>query len=640
MKNNINLLGHPNVGKSTIFNTLTNKNARVSNFDGVTVEKSTGYSKILKKELVDLPGMISISDHTIIGKVVLDTILNDESKDYIYVIDITNIKKSLYLLIDILEANKNVKLAYTMNDLFKGEFNKELFAELFGCTNLDFDNEFNQVKSTFSLDYNEVIEDTIRKMIPFINHDNKRFIAIQILKGVCDFDHLLSDDVYVHGIRTKLEKHIVDNKLSNSISGYLFLQRRDYINSILEKTYQKERSLNQKEMFFDKIVLHNTLGYLVFLVVMFLVFFISFSFGFLGDYIENFILVIAGIITSGLELINAPEIIIDFMNEGFFAGIIGIFVFIPQIIILFTLLTFLEGIGYLSRVTILFENLFNKLGLSAHSIIPYLSGIGCNVLGIMATRSIKKEEHRIATILTLPFVSCAARIPIYVIFIEIFFESNKALVMTFLYFLGIIVAITVAFIITKLYKVKSADFNVFSLPVYRKVSFAFIYKIVKLKILMFIKSAGTLIFVGTLIIWLLSSFGMNGYTSDPSNSFLTGASEFLAIFLIPLGFGNPEAAGSLVAAFLAKELAISSMIVLYGVESISQLNVVLSSVYTPASAMSFMVFSLLYIPCLSVLGVIYSETKQKKMVVYSIVMSLTIGYVLAFVTYHAVDFFL
>jgi ferrous iron transport protein B len=392
--------------------------------------------------------------------------------------------------------------------------------------------------------------------------------------------------------------------------------------------------------YFDKIALHKFYGYFVFIAILYVVFFITFQAGFLSVPIENLITLISDIVSNFLIALNSPEWFVSFIVDGAIAGVGGIIVFLPQIIVMFALLTLLEGIGYFSRVSALFEHLFERIGLSSHSLIPYISGFGCNVFSVVSTRTIKSEPKRIATILSIPFISCSARLPVYLIFTEVFFNENQALILLFLYLTGIAVAIIVAYVIDKFVYNDRPSLTIHTLPSYKRVSLSYFTKVVYRKSLIFVKKAGVFILIGSMLLWLVSHISLSGYTSDVSESILTSISSVIAVLFVPLGFGTPEAVASLLSAFLAKELAVSSMLIMYQVSSVSELSAVVASSYNAASALSFMVFTLLYIPCLSTLAVIKSETGSIKFVIYSALMSFGIGYTVAFVVYHIAKLFI
>lgn len=644
------LFGNPNVGKTSVFNHLTNSNEQVSNFEGVTVSKKTASIKDNQGELTDIPGVYSINTFTVADDVSQTALITEECDGIIDVLNINDLKRNLYLLIDLLETRKPVNAIFNIDDLFTGSVDvkrleDKLHINIAKANHSTYSDELNTITefktNEFFLDYGELLEDAITAVSAnFVGEGNgidPRFFAIQFLQGD---DHLLDyfrDQELTIQIKKDLEQVISNKKLANSVSGLFFQKRRKFITELLEDTYSKEQEIDQMPFLnnvFDKYALHRVWGFVIFLFVMYLVFFVSVKGGFLQDIVDGWIGSFSNLVASLLSSLGVGDIITSFIINGAIAGVGGVLVFLPQIIILFAMLTIFESIGYFARVNALFENLFNKIGISSSSMIPFISGFGCNVVGIMGTRTIQSEKKRIATIMASPFISCSARLPVYLIFVEIFFDKHQTLVLLFLYLLGIAVAITVAFVIDKIIYEDDEVQTIISLPKYKKVQAKYFIRLTYIKVKSFVTKAGTLIFLGSLGLWFASSFGLHGYTTDITDSFVGVLGQEFSWILKPLGFGSVQTFSALIVSFLAKELAISALIVMYGVSSIDALTPILQTQFTSASALSFMVFILLYIPCLATIGAIYTETKNIKYVISSIALSLSVGYVLSFITYH------
>lgn len=648
--NNYLLFGNPNVGKTSVFNHLTNSNENVSNFEGVTISKKSATIKGDKGVLTDIPGVYSINSYTIADDVSQKVLLTEKFDGIIDVLNINDLKRNMYLLIDLLETRKSVNAIFNIDDLFNGSIDikaieEKLHINIVKANHNTYQNQLASItdfkQNNFAIDYGTLIETAITDVIQNFKGDengiDSRFFAIQFLQGD---DHLLSyysNQEQTVAIKQQLNQQILDQNLARSISGLIFQKRREFINALLKDTYVRETEIDQLPFLnnvFDKYALHRVWGFVIFLFVMYLVFFVSVKGGFLQDVVDGWVSAFSNIVQSLLQSVGANEVITSFIINGAISGVGGVIVFLPQIIILFAMLTIFESIGYFARVNALFENLFNKIGISSSSMVPFISGFGCNVIGIMGTRTIQSEKKRIATIMASPFISCSARLPVYLIFVEIFFNQHQTLILLFLYLLGIIVAIIVAFVIDKIVYQDDDVQTIISLPKYKKVQPKYFIRLTYIKVKSFITKAGTLIFIGSLGLWFVSSFGLSGYTTDITTSFVGELGKQLSWILIPLGFGTVQAFSALVVSFLAKELAISALIVMYGATSIDTLSPIIQSAFTPASALSFMVFILLYIPCLATCGAIYSETKKVKYVAGSIFLSLTVGYVLAFITYH------
>ncbi len=646
------LFGNPNVGKTSVFNHLTNSSEIVSNFEGVTVSKKSAKMRDNVGELIDVPGVYSINTFTVADDVSQKALLSEHCDGIIDVINISDLKRNMYLLIDLLETGRPVNAILNLDDIFDGDINltaleKKLGINLFKSSHNTYSEDLINVttfkNNSFKLDYGQLIETAISTIEANIINEkiqegiSPRFYAIQFLQGDNHLLEYFKNHEQTMKVKYDLQHEIVGKDLARSISGLCFQIRRNYITELLTDNYTKKQEVDQMPFMnnvFDKYALHRIWGFVIFVFVMYLVFFVAVTGGVLQDVVDSGVTYVADIVSNILASIGAGEVLTSFIVDGAIAGVGGVVVFLPQIIILFAMLTLFESIGYFARVNALFENLFNKIGISSSSIIPFISGFGCNVIGIMGTRTITSEKKRIATILASPFISCSARLPVYLIFTEIFFDQNQTLILLFLYLLGIFVAIAVAFVIDKIiYNDKELQ-TIISLPKYKKVQAKYFIRLTWIKVKSFLTRAGTIIFLGSLGLWLVSSFGLNGFTTDINESFVGLLGQQFSFILTPLGFGTVQAFSALVVSILAKELAISALIVMYGTTSMDSLSAVLATEFTAASALSFMTFVLLYIPCLATLGAIYSETKKIKYVIYSVVMSLGIGYTLSFIVYH------
>lgn len=648
--NNYLLFGNPNVGKTSVFNHLTDSNEIVSNFEGVTVTRKSASMKGNKGNLTDVPGVYSINTFTVADDVSQSVLIGEHTDGIIDVLNINDLKRNMYLLIDLLETGRPVNAILNISDLYTGTIDTETIGNRLGINAVSanhntYGTELSNIDSfkqnSFKLDYGPIIEDAIAilesKLIGESYGISSRFFAIQFLQGDNHLLNYFSDQELVMKIKLDLDRDIIGQNLGRSVSGYIFSIRRTYITDLLADTYTKEQEIDQMPFMnnvFDKYALHRVWGFIIFTMVMALVFFVAVKGGFMQDIVDGWVSNFAEVITSILNSLGAGKVITSFVVDGAIGGVGGVLVFLPQIIILFAMLTVFESIGYFARVNALFENLFNKIGISSSSMIPFISGFGCNVIGIMGTRTIASEKKRIATIMASPFISCSARLPVYLIFVEIFFDKHQTLILLFLYMLGVVVAVAVAFVIDKIIYDDTHVQTIISLPKYKKVQPKYFIRLTYIKVKSFVTKAGTLIFIGSLGLWFVSSFGLSGYTTDISTSFVGILGQQFSWILTPLGFGTVEAFSALIVSFLAKELAVSALIVMYSAGSIEGLTPILQANFDQASALSFMVFVLLYIPCLATLGAIYTETKKKRFVLYSVLLCLSVGYVLSFITYH------
>lgn len=638
--NNILLFGSPNVGKTSIFNALTNSSEKISNFEGATVVRKSSRITDTNINLIDLPGIDSIGGDTIVEEVVFNELINGEM--VISVMDATNFKRNSYMLIEILELNIPINVVINMMDLYHGTIDTAKIAQKYSVhvetaskdkKNINTHHLVVPHKNTFELDYGSDMEAAIERIITLIDVEiSNRFLAIQFLKGNKLVDQFITDKQKANEIREELSQKIN----AKSIVGHVFNIRREFINQLMDEAFVKEDVKNEMKFLnnhFDKIALHKVWGFVLFAFIMWGVFFITFNVTFIQTIVDTILTLFAASVETFLININASEILTSFILDGVVAGVTGSITFIPQMLILFSLLAILEGIGYFSRVTALFEDLFNKLGLSSHSLIPYITGFGCNVLSILATRTIKSEPKRIATILTSPFISCSARLPVYIIFIDIFFTEHKALVLLFLHFLGIFVAVIIAYIIDrKIYK-EPNSISIHALPKYKMIEAKYFFRMVFAKLKMFILRATKFILLGSIVLWLVFHISTSGFTMDMTQSIVYPIAEKLTIIFTPIGIASVTIVVTLFSSFLAKELAVTTLLVAYGASSISALAPMLQEDFNEASALAYLVFILLYIPCLSTLAAIKAETGSYKLVFYSVGLSLSVGYVLAFVTY-------
>jgi ferrous iron transport protein B len=323
-----------------------------------------------------------------------------------------------------------------------------------------------------------------------------------------------------------------------------------------------------------------------------------------------------------LDLLGVTGFMHGLLVDGLLAGVGGVLVFLPQIITLFFLLAILEGTGYMARVAIVMDRFLSRFGFNGKSIVPIISGFGCTVPAVMATRTIADKKERILTILTIPFVSCSARLPIYAYFIYYFFEDYRAFVMLGIYLLGVIVMLVSAKLLNLSYFRGNESNFILEVPPYRVPELRTITYQSLEKAKRFVKKAGTFILVGSVLLWLLSNIGPGGININSEDSFLSMIAGFIAPVFSPLGFGTWQATSSLISGFLAKEIVVSSLIVLYPMESIR-------FAFTTLSALTYVVFASLYIPCISTVATIKSETGSTKWTIFSVVYPFFVAYLVA-----------
>ena len=511
------LVGNQNSGKTTLFNILTGTNQKVGNWPGVTIEKKEGIIKETDIEIVDLPGIYSLSPYTAEEEVSRKYIVESKPDAIINIVDSTSLERSLYLTTQLLELDCPVVLALNMEDLLekKGihineeELSKQLgvtvisvsalkgtgVSELVAC--LKDKKYINEIKPIYS----DKVEKELATVMQFLNCENKRFAAVKLIERDALYANYHSPIV-----ETAIAK--IEGIYQTDTEEVIASLRYDYIVQVRDKTVvcsNKGTSITDK---LDKIFLNRWLAIPIFAVIMFLIYYLSV--GVIGSWtvdmvsglIEGFTEWVAGL----LEKINASNWIISLICDGIIAGVGAMLNFVPQLIIMFICISLLEVSGYMSRIAFFLDRLFKKFGLSGKSLIPFIVGSGCSVPGIMATRTIEDEQEKKMTILLTPFIPCSAKLPIIVLFSTYFFNDNSGLIAASLYFLAIVVILITALIMKKfIYKGDSSAF-ISELPEYKMPSIKYVARDVFEKIVAFIKRAGTIILICSVAVWLLLSF--------------------------------------------------------------------------------------------------------------------------------------
>jgi ferrous iron transport protein B len=653
------LAGNPNTGKSTFFNSMTQSHVHVGNYSGVTVEKRVHHIKNFEgANLVDLPGTYNVSPSGEDEGVVTYSILNESYNGIINIIDSTHLKRNLHLTIQLLELGVPTLLVLNLKDALKNngyvidtdKLSKMLNANAVSISAKDRNKDeqllvANELKNLrafkgIELDYPNAVKWGMQRIHDLLRYDvlqvKKKWLALQILEGNQGiFQFLdLSKEEKIRNVVKEVEEKIINENVALSLKGAIFNTRREFLTKVVDecliKVEDKEHSkyFNQK---IDRILTHPAWGIPIFFMIMLGVYQISFG-NFLGvgafltsvlDYVwAEYILVYSSI---ALDFIGISGFAHGLIVDGLLAGVGGILIFLPQIVVLFFLLAILEGTGYMARVAIVMDRFLSRFGFNGKSIIPIISGFGCTVPAIMATRTIADKKERVLTILTIPFVSCSARLPIYVIFINLFFNKYRAFVMLGIYLLGIIVMLLSAKLFSLTYFKGSGSNFILEVPPYRIPQLRTIFYQAFEKAKRFIKKAGTFILVGSVILWLLSNIGPSGIDINPDDSFLSIIAGFIAPIFSPLGFGTWQATSSLISGFLAKEIVVSSLLVLYGGEA------GIGIAFTSLTALTYVVFASLYVPCISTVATIKSETGSVKWTAFGVVYPFVVAYLVALV---------
>ena len=671
---NVGFIGNPNCGKTTLFNAFTGANLKVANWPGVTVEKKEGYTTYEGEQfkLVDLPGIYSLTSYTMEEKVSRECIMSDEIDVIVDVADASCLERNLYLTLQLIELGKPVILALNMMDIVEErgmEIDLHRLPEMLGIPAIPVSarkksglsvlmhavshhadhaiqnplihhhhdkqsrHEHNH-HTEYAMVYSDALEDKIDVIMDALacsypTLENPRWHAIKLLEK--------DESVTAAFPLPDLEK-IIDRSYEQEIIN----QKYDFIEEIIQEILVNK---SEKEAFTEKLdhfLTHRIWGLPLFLGIMALVFLLTFTVGdCLKGYFEIFLESFSAAVTSGLTSLHVGDMMISLVVDGIISGVGGILTFLPNIFILFLALAFLEDSGYMARVAFVMDDIMGHLGLSGRAFIPLLLGFGCSVPAVMASRALEHRKDRLKTILITPFMSCSARLPIYVLFSQMFFPKHAMLVSYSMYLLGIIVAITTAFVLSKLDGSKAEHALLIELPEYKSPNARTIAIYVWEKVKDYLTKAGTVIFVASVILWGLLNFGPSGYVTDISNSFGSIIGKAAVPLFAPVGLGYWQIVVALIAGIAAKEVVVSSCSVLFGVQNITTTDGMSTMVATlgalgfgAANAYALMVFCLLYIPCTATIATINREVESKKLTALIIFFQFAVAWVMSFLVYH------
>ena len=667
----IGFIGNPNCGKTTLFNAYTGANLKVANWPGVTVEKVEGAIKDhdLNIRLVDLPGTYSLTSYTMEEKVSRQFILSDEVDVIINVADASSLERNLYLTLQLLELGKPVVLALNMMDIVEKrgmEIDMHRLPEMLGipvipvsarkrtglesllhaaahhkgCADPDclihhHKSEAHHIHdhhSEYAMVYSDEIEDKIDQMIlelekQYPSLKNYRWHAIKLLEQ----DNEVSEKypISLPGLTDKsYETQIINEKY-------------DFIQEVIDEVLLHKQRQDEFTEKVDRALTHRIWGIPIFLGIMAVVFFLTFTVGdWIKGYFEVAINFLSTIATQGLAAIGADPILESLVVEGIIGGVGTIVTFLPNIFILFLALAFLEDSGYMARVAYVMEGLMSRLGLSGKAFIPMLLGFGCTVPAIMASRALENKRDRYKVMLVTPFMSCNARLTIYILFSEMFFGKNAMLVAYSMYLIGIVVAILVSMILHLIDRKKSENYLLIELPEYKMPDARTVAIYVWEKVKDYLGKAGTTIFLATLIIWFLLNFGPNGYAADMSKGFGAIIGKWMVPIFAPIGLGFWQVTVALIAGISAKEVVVSSCAVLFGIVNanspagMEKFSAVLQEIgFGPLNAFCLMVFCLLYIPCAAALATVRKESNSWAWTGFVTAFQLVVAWVVTFVAY-------
>lgn len=657
------LAGNPNTGKTCVFNNLTGSKQQVGNWPGVTVEKKEGDIRYGNRtiRIVDLPGTYSLGAFSEDELVARNYIMSGEADAVINVVDATNLYRNLYLTIQLLEAGADVVVALNMMDEAKkynididiDSLSKELGVPVIStiasrCIGMDaiIDATIKLDKKNknrvFTIDYGTEVEKGIEELIVCINKKEEliarypsRWLAIKLLEADEGIIHDLSRYDYAADILSKAKdlRICLAEELDTKMDSYIIKKRYELIEHIIDKSlFVKEGEEPTTTEKIDSIVTHRIWGLPIFIGIMVLVFAFTFALGepledLVGDGLDAF----GEWVESTLAGIGASPIFISFLVDGVIHGLSAVLEIVPLLFLLFLMIGVLEDSGYMARIAYIMDRPMRAIGLHGKAFIPFLLGFGCNVPAIMSTRTLDSHRDRMLTIIANPFISCGARLPVYVLFAKVFFPSHRVLIVISLYLIGILMAVlTTKLFGEKVFKEEDTSF-IIELPPYRFPTMRGIFLHMWKSVSAFLKRASTVILSAVIVIWFLSSipFGVE-YASD--ESVIGKISSFIAPIFKPAGFGTWQATIALISGILAKEVVAGTLGVVYGAGG-AELEAVIAQQFTPLSAYSFMVMTLLYAPCIATIGAIRNETKSRKWTFITVAYGFIVAWVLSVLIY-------
>ncbi|PUU90380.1 ferrous iron transport protein B [Halanaerobium sp.] len=664
-KNNevkVALAGNPNSGKTTMFNELTGSRQHVGNWPGVTVEKKTGRASYqnYSLEVIDLPGTYSLGAYSEDEVVARDFLTTGDYDVVLNIINSSNLDRNLYFTVQLLEMGLDLIAVLNMADEAekKGiKIDKEKIGQLLGTPVVEtvaskgrgIDSLLAETvqhrdlsEAALKIDYGSEVEDLISEVVSmlkefdFTSQINQRWAAVKLIEHDPEAVKLLEREVGVSKAK-KIKSLIAERELKaeDDFDNIIIDKKYEFINKVISESVQRPAADQEPENVSDKIdaiVTNKYLGIPIFMAVMWGIFKFTFT---LGDpligYIEAFFEAAGGWLGGLLVGAGISPLITSFITDGIIGGVGSVLVFIPNIFLLFLAIGILEDSGYMSRAAYVMDKVMSKLGLHGKSFIPMIVGFGCNVPGVMATRTLDSKRDRIISILINPLMSCSARLPVYVVFAGALFPNHASTVVFSLYALGIVMAVIMAGIFNKiLFKGERSHF-VMELPPYRFPTLKGVFIHMWEKVGAFIKKAGTIIFAVVVLIWVLANLPL-GVEYASAQSLIGQFGQLMAPIFEPLGFGNWQAASSLVFGILAKEVVVGTLGVVYAAGE-GGLRAALTANFSPLAAYSFLTMVLLYTPCIATLGAIKSETQSWKWPIITASYLFVLAWLVSFVIY-------
>ena len=672
----VGFVGNPNCGKTTLFNAYTGANLKVANWPGVTVEKKEGAMRFHDDtfRLVDLPGTYSLTSYTMEETVTRQYILSDEVDVIVDVADASALERNLYLTLQLIELGKPVVLALNMMDIVQErgmEIDLHRLPEMLGIpcvpvsarrkTGLEIlihtvahhkdkilgeklihhhepeeshHKDAEEHHKMYAMVYSDDVEDKIDEISDLLQKnypkiDNLRWHAIKVLENDVEIRKAYPLN-WSEILERDYEKEIINQKFS-------------FIEEIMTECVANRSRKAESTDRIDRVLTHPVWGLPVFLLIMALVFFLTCTVGaWLKGHFESGLDSLTGLVTSAMETIHTNPLLISLVTDGILAGVGGILTFLPNIFILFLALAFLEDSGYMARVAYVMDGIMGKIGLSGRAFLPMLLGFGCTVPAVMASRVLENPRDRLKTIMVTPFMSCSARLPIYVLFSEMFFGDRAMIAAFSMYVLGLAMAILGAFIMKLADRKENGNMLLIELPEYKTPNAHTIRVYVWEKVKDYLTKAGTTIFLASMIMWCVMNLGPQGFTTDMEQSFGALIGKTLVPVFAPLGLGYWQIVLALISGIAAKEVVVSSCSVLFGIGNVTGISgmnglaAVLEGMgFGALNAYALMVFCLLYVPCLATLATVKRETGSWKWTGLMVCVQLLIAWLMAFLVFQA-----
>ena len=654
---NVALVGNPNSGKTSLFNAISGGHEHVGNYSGVTVDAKRGHYnyKGYRFEITDLPGTYALTAYSPEELYVRRHLAEHTPDVIINAVVASNLERNLYLTTELIDLNPRVVVALNMYDELEAsgaELDYDSLGRMLGVPMVPvvarhgrgiealldtviavYENEDDRVRH-IHINQGPVIEESLRTITGALKESGElppqfppRYIAMKLLEK----DSYIKDQLKHHPKypeweeASKREAQRIKNLLDEDIETAFADQKYGFISGALRETYTPgKKEQTQVTKIIDAFVTHKLWGFPIFFFLMWLMFYCTFN---LGAYPQEWIEQLVGLIGQGVDAWMPDGALKDLLVDGVIGGVGSVIVFLPNIMILYLFIAFMEDSGYLARAAFIMDRIMHRIGLHGKSFIPLIMGFGCNVPAIMATRTVSSDRDRKMTILLTPYMSCSAKISIYAFFTAAFFPRYRALVMLGLYVLGILIGIIAALIMNKTaFRGKPVPF-VMELPNYRMPGLKSVALLLWEKAKDFLQRAFTVIFLATIIIWFLQSFDTRlNVVADSANSLLALIGQFIAPIFRPLGFGDWRCATALISGFIAKESVVSTLQVLLG-------GAAISSLLTTRSAISFLVFTLLYTPCVAAIATIRRELDSRLKTVGVVVLQCSVAWVVALVAY-------